>query len=102
MSSLSPIYKKWRESRKRELMRDGLNAADARMWANREATSRQDAEALVGREVALNAALIRNIRANGTYSIYLHVPIDDVPVALRERAAAWANSPSPRTTAFTH
>ena len=102
MSALSPIYKKWRETRKRELMRNGLNAADARMWANREATSRQDAEALVGREVALKAMLIRDVRSNGTYSIYLHVSIDDVPVALRERAAAWANSPNPRTAAFAH
>jgi hypothetical protein len=97
MSALSPAFKKWRETRKRELMRSGFSASDARMWANREATSRQDAVALVGREVALKAMLIRDVRSNGSYSIYLHVPIDDVPIALRERAAAWAISPAPRT-----
>jgi len=88
VNALSPPFKRLFVLRKRELVRSGMIASEARAWAIREATSRQDAVPIIGREAALSACLIKDIRSDGTYSIFLKISVGDVPEHLRDRAMA--------------
>lgn len=93
MSGLSEPFRQWRDRRERELLvMEGKSAEYAHLWADREARSRQDAEALIGKDAALSADLVIEIRNNGTYGIFVKVPIDKIPQHLRCRAAAWASA----------
>ncbi|SIQ58054.1 hypothetical protein SAMN05880582_102196 [Rhizobium sp. RU20A] len=90
MNGLSRIWKDWRRHRVRELQMTGMPRVLASDLAGREAKARQTAEGLVGHDLARKGMLITSLRPDGTYSMYLKAPIEDIPEADRSRANAWS------------
>jgi hypothetical protein len=89
MSGLSKHWRNWRKRRKHELIAQGLDAASARLWSGREARCKQDTEALIGREATIESDLVVKIRFDGTYAMYVSVPVRAIPTEYLGRAKAW-------------